>query len=372
MSSVPFAKNKYFVHISPDIEPTPWNIYDPNPGFEIGLATYIWKVFLEMEKSLKVSGLTFYITWFELNELPSYGPDVVVVILGDEWFCTPKYAHKVGAIFKCMGYRPFLNCNPFLHPSRLNLMTFAQYLRMTLVRFPGKINCIWQKINKIFDGKSGNIAPIYELPVGYYNSVEQDIKPLEKRIYDTYFSGSINHIKYPLWSYKYWIGTPKMLSRKEMVSRLQKIKETHPEFKIELLVTQDYSQSTKQQSRSYPETIMDTKICIAPRGSGVSGLETPRIFEGMKYGCIVITETLASRWYLEGAPIIQIKNWKELDAVLEKLLSNPELMEELHQESLNWWKNKCSEAAVGAYIAGSLNALRRTTLIQPEYCAFAA
>lgn len=42
-------------------------------------------------------------------------------------------------------------------------------------------------------------------------------------------------------------------------------------------------------------------------------------------------------------------------------------MEELHQESLNWWKNKCSEAAVGAYMAASLNGLKRTALVQPQY-----
>nr|WP_238361212.1 glycosyltransferase family 47 protein [Iningainema tapete] len=99
--------------------------------------------------------------------------------------------------------------------------------------------------------------------------------------------------------------------------------------------------------------MMDTKICLVPRGTS---FETTRLFEAMKYGCIVVTEALPSRWYLDGAPVIQIKDWRDLEGILRKLLSNQQLMQTMHQESLNWWKKKCSEAIVGKYIVEKLNA----------------
>jgi hypothetical protein len=84
----------------------------------------------------------------------------------------------------------------------------------------------------------------------------------------------------------------------------------------------------------------------------------------MKYGCIVVTEALPQRWYLDGAPIIQIQDWDEIESILKSLLSNSELMQELHQESLNWWRKKASDVVVGQYIAEKLNALRLASLLQ--------
>ncbi len=71
-----------------------------------------------------------------------------------------------------------------------------------------------------------------------------------------------------------------------------------------------------------------------------------------------MTEALPSRWFYDGAPAIQITDWSKLEGILEKLSENKRLMQEKHQESLNWWKTKCSEAAVGAYIAEKLNSLK--------------
>jgi hypothetical protein len=75
----------------------------------------------------------------------------------------------------------------------------------------------------------------------------------------------------------------------------------------------------------------------------------------MKYGCILVAEALPSRWYLDGAPIIQIKDWQDLESILGNLIDNKQLMEELHYKSLNWWQHKCSEASVGDYIIEKLN-----------------
>lgn len=91
----------------------------------------------------------------------------------------------------------------------------------------------------------------------------------------------------------------------------------------------------------------------------------------MKYGCIVVTEALPSRWYLDGSPAIQINDWREFEEIMEKLIDNQELMQEIHQESLNWWQSKCSETVVGDYMARELNALKRAALLRQSKKAIA-
>jgi hypothetical protein len=78
----------------------------------------------------------------------------------------------------------------------------------------------------------------------------------------------------------------------------------------------------------------------------------------MRYGCVIIVESLPSRWFYNGAPIVQIGSWQNLEPVLTRLLNDLELLQTLHQQTLDWWETKCSEKAVGRYIADQINALR--------------
>ncbi len=361
MQSTSYLRNSYYIYMRGYKSPIYWNISEA-PPCELGLATYIGKVLQEMEKHLKLENLVFYITWDEISELPNYGAHVVVIILGDEWYRIPKYVNKVGAIFKCVGTQAILGCNPIQKPSLLNLLTLIQYLRILLVRIPGLVNYYLHKIKDMFT-RGNTVASIYDIPLGYNNSQELPIKPIEERTFDAYFSGSIVHLDYPKWSIKRWLGTPKMLARQTMVSKIAAIQANNPQLNIELAITGNFHSSfnaefistpvLQSEIRSYPEAMMNTKICLVPRGTS---FETTRLFEAMRYGCIVITEALPLRWYLDGAPIIQIRDWNELEKVFQNLQAQPQLMHKLHQESLQWWESKCSEVVVGGYIADKLNA----------------
>ncbi len=353
MSEIKSFSNYYYIYIKRGQKPIPWNIYDPNPPTELGLSDYFSKVFQAMEKSLNLSGLIFYITWDEIDELPSYGQNVVAVVLGDEWCRIPKYFHKVKAVFKCLGTSPILGCNPFLKPSLINLLTLIQFIRILVFRLPWVVNYQFYKFKSLLSG-TAKIPPIYDIPQGYGNSKDLPIKDIEARPYEVFFAGSLVQIPLPVWSLKYWLGTPKTLSRKLMISSLNSFKEKYPDYKIELSITPGFHYSMNEDGNSYSERMMNTKICIVPRGTS---FETIRLFEGMRYGCILVTEVLPPRWFLDGAPAIQIRDWCELEEILKKLITNKQLMQEKHQESLNWWKNKCSEATVGAYIAEKLNLL---------------
>ncbi|WP_066377715.1 MULTISPECIES: glycosyltransferase [unclassified Anabaena] len=352
MLAINALANQYYIYIKKGQQPIPWDIYDSKPPVKFGLTDYLSKVFQAIETSSAIRDFIFYITWDEMDELPTYGQNVVVFVVGDEWYRTPMYAHKVRAVFKCIGTRPVLGCNPLLQPSLLNLLTLIQFLRILIVSFPGLANYQYHKLKSWLSGK-GKITPIYDIPLGYNNSKNLPIKPIEARLYDTYFSGSIVHISYPIWSLKHWLGTPKSLARKLMISSLQKLQRKNPHYQVELAITAGFHDRKPEDERSYCEIMMDTKICVVPRGTS---FETNRLFEGMKYGCVVVTEALPSRWYLDGVPVIQIKDWRDWEKVLENLLRNPQLIQEMHHKSLDWWQNKCSETVVAEYVVKQLNA----------------
>jgi hypothetical protein len=63
-----------------------------------------------------------------------------------------------------------------------------------------------------------------------------------------------------------------------------------------------------------------------------------------------MVEALPAHWFYSGSPAIAIKNWRNLPQILEELLTNPELMEEKHRQSWQWWQQKCSEVTVSNYM----------------------
>jgi hypothetical protein len=305
-----------------------------------------------MEKSLELNGLVFYLTW-NVHKLPSYGQNVVAVVQGDESCRIPTYFHKVRAVFKCYGTRPTLEYNAFLKPSYLNLLTLVQFSKVWTARLPSLLRYLFRRLTSLRLGIV-RVPPIYDIPLGYHNQLDLPIKSMEARRYDVFFAGSIVHEAYPIWSLKHWLGTPKRLSREKMISILEAIKEKHPEYTIELVTTPNFQATSSADARDYSEKMMNTRICLVPRGAS---LETFRFFEGLRYCCVVVVETLPSRWFYEGSPAIRIEDWADLECILERLIKDQRLLHHKHQASLDWWKTKCSEAAVGAYMARKLNSL---------------
>lgn len=344
--------NEYYVCLKGSNDPIYWDLSNSEPKIDIDCSlTYFSKIFEAMEKSLQVKGLIFYLTWENLDQLPSYGENVVAIVLGDEWCRIPKYCHKVRAVFKCYGTRPTLGCKPVLKPSYLNIMTLVNFIKLWIAGLPGQLNYTLENLK---NGRAiaAKTAPIYDIPLGYFKQLDLPPKAIEHRLYDVSFAGSIEHKSYSAWSWKYWFKSPKIISRKEMISAINLIRKECPEIKFDLTITSDFNAARSADERSYSTKMMDTKICLVPRGTS---LETYRFFEGIRYGCVVVTEALPSRWFYDDSPAIQITDWNELGEIIEKFSNNQQLMKKKHRESLEWWKTKCSEVAVGNYIAEKLN-----------------
>ena len=347
--------NQFFIYI--DRQLMPWDIYDPEPGNH-GFTAYFSQVLQAVDQTLPNQGLIFYVTMVDIKELPSYGDNVFVLILGDEFYRIPDYINKVGGVFKCYGTRQIRDqislYRPLLRLSYYNFLLLSQSVKNMRRRLIGKVKNRLRKLIFLLFGQA-HVAPIYDIPPGYFNSEDLPIKPIQERIHDVFFDGSVHHHIHPVWSLRYWSKTPKAYSREQMVSSLQRFKEKNSQFQIDLAVSVGFMGSNNVAHSTYSQEMMNTKICLAPRGTT---LETYRLLEAMRYGCVIIVESLPSRWFYNGAPIVQIGSWQNLEPVLTRLLNDLGLLQTLHQQTLDWWETKCSEKAVGRYIADQINALR--------------
>ncbi|MGB3309490.1 MAG: hypothetical protein WA939_24230 [Nodosilinea sp.] len=347
--------NQFFMYIDKNL--IPWDLYNHEPE-NCSFVAYFGKALQAVDQTLLNQGLVFYVTITEMKEMPSYGENVFVLILGDEFYRIPDYIDKVGGVFKCYGTRQIreqINLyRPLLRPSYFKFLVFGQTIKNLFHRFVKKSRYRLKKIKILFLGKN-KIVPIYDIPPGYLNSEDLSIKPIADRTCDVFFDGSVIQHKYSVWSLRYWSKTPKAYSREQMVANLKNFKDKNPQFQIHLALSVGFAAFNYTPQSTYSQNLMNAKICLAPRGTT---LETYRLFEAMRYGCVIIVESLPSRWFYNGAPIIQIGSWQNLESVLNKLLNNPMLLQTLHQQTLDWWETKCSEEVVGKYIANEINALR--------------
>jgi len=351
-------RHQYFVCPIYKDEPVPWDPY--TKGEVLSHHTYLdyfGGVFAEMEKHLDRDGLTVYVTW-HTDKLPSYGQDVVAVVMGDEWGKYPLYTDQVRAVFKMMGTDFPFEATPFRTPFQLTAVTALKYARTQLHRVPNVIQA-WRDRRRRSEKGEGGPTPIFDVPIGYVNQDDLPLKSLSERKYDLYFSGSVSNSRFSWYSPQYWLRTPKDVSRTRLSRAMRQIQRAKSDLNVVLDVWDTYvpnagPDETDSPERSYSEMMMDTRICPVPRGTR---LETGRLYEAMRYGCVLITEPLPDRWYLRGLPTITIHDWANLPAIVSDLVEDRSRMQRLHKAVRQWWKTRCSEAAVGRYMAEKLRSV---------------
>ena len=126
--------------------------------------------------------------------------------------------------------------------------------------------------------------------------------------------------------------------------------EDHEDLNVEISKAPGFRLGLSPQD--YADRLADTKIALSPRG--VSH-ETFRTYEAMRAGCVVIAESQLSSWFNEGWPVIEVADWEGVGSLTRELLSDPKQLEEISQQSLDWWQEKCSEDAVAHYMVRELS-----------------
>jgi hypothetical protein len=138
-----------------------------------------------------------------------------------------------------------------------------------------------------------------------------------------------------------------------MLASVEELRRARPTLRIDVRLTGGFAESIAGSAEDYSTGLMDARICLAPRGTS---LETFRVFEGLRYGCIVIANRLPHQPFYDGAPIVQLDRWKDLPEVVARF-DDPIARGRWHRAALDWWHTRCSEEAVGALMARCLNGL---------------
>ena len=196
---------------------------------------------------------------------------------------------------------------------------------------------------------------------------ELPIIPINKRPVNLFFSGNLNTKRYLLYKELTFLKNlpnfPPPLEKQvaRVFSKLIKLyfktnlSDTFPDSCIEF--TGGYLQGNV---KTFSQMLYDSKIAICP--SGFYSPETCRHFEAMRAGCIVISEPLPDHYCYTGSPMIFLDSWKDLRKTVESLLSDPDRLHELHEKTLDWWENVCSEKATALYIRDRVKDIECSTM----------
>ena len=338
---------RYFLDLPEEDAPLVW---DPNQGPrpERADTRYFGGVFRAMEAVLRDHEIDVYLTW-DTERLPGYGDHVVAVVMGDEVGRIPRYAGSVRAVFKGYGTRPQVGARPVPDASLTGLLELTQYAVRCMRWLPGGAAHARLLLARRLRGQPLP-PPIPVIPLGTYNQLDLPLLPVESRPTDLFFAGSLEHDG----SLRQRLGSPKTRARREMLAAVERLGRHRPGLRTDLRLTAGFSASESTSAADYSQALMNSRVCLAPRGTSV---ETFRILEGLRCGCVVVGERLPRHWFYKGSPVIQLDRWSDLEEALRPILDDPDELGRLHARSLAWWRDRCSEEPVGRFLAERLNAL---------------
>jgi hypothetical protein len=342
------AGTRFFNCLGPDGRPQYWT--PPEPVEELLDTWYFGRALAAMERELQVEGLTVYLT-FDADTLPSYGDRVVVILIGDEWARVPAYSSDVRAVFRNLCARPNLGCRPLAWPSLVTLSALIPAGRAALRGAPGRLRYLRSELAAA-RGRGRPPAPQIELPIGTYNALDIPLTPFGERGSDVFFAGSVAHGGGLAARVKTRV-MPKGLSRNAMLRNVARLRR-HVSVSVDVRLTAGFQESVAGDAAAYSRALMDSRLALVPRGATT---ETHRFFQALKYGSVVVTDSVPPLWYYERAPLVRLRHWDELEDAVLPLLADGERLELLHRQALQWWTSACSEDAVGRLMAHTLNAL---------------
>ncbi len=295
---------------------------------------------------IKAQGLHFYFTK-NAYHLPEYGRHVVSMLLQEERSKVPVYGRHVRATIRNLMSRPFLGWRPHWPLGSVEAVLTFEYTRDWYTH----LRSVLARVHPPSDWP----APIRKepltlrLPLGYHSQVEVPYIPIKDRALDMFFSGEIRH-GVAKNDYRYWTSTSKFEVRGQLWRELTKLK---AEWNIDLdAIASVDNKSNAQAFGSFSEKMMNTRICLAPRGSMPDSF---RHFEGMRAGCMIVSNPVPVEPYLHGAPMLVIDHWREIGGILKRYGRDYDFIQEMGSKARAWWDTRLSPEIMGRYIAGELN-----------------
>jgi hypothetical protein len=217
--------------------------------------------------------------------------------------------------------------DPLLLASELALVA-RNRLRAIRARWP-----------RILPGQLNTTAGWLPLGTPATDTTLVSVPPIAERQIDIGFRGSLGGGK------RY---APRTISRSRMVAALRQLPES---VRVDLFETESFVASYERESSDYASALLDTKLCLAPRGGS---FETFRTFEAALSGCVLIAEPLPPAWFYNDLPRREVRSWATLPEVVEELLSDPAATQSMSDAGRRWALKVVSPAAVGHWVASRL------------------
>ena len=195
---------------------------------------------------------------------------------------------------------------------------------------------------------------IYPFPLGQVNNIrfaESEIKKISAREISAFFSGNLNENRIAFFKQFSWLKIPvtalKYLIRIPLIKKML-LKTVCRKQIANSFINFTYGFKQGLSAEAYKQHLLNAKIVFCP--AGFISTETFRHYEAMAAGCIIISEKLPENLLYKTAPIIQVSDWKAGIAIALKLLNNIAELEQLQQNSIDFWRKNYSESAVAGYV----------------------
>lgn len=200
--------------------------------------------------------------------------------------------------------------------------------------------------NYYFDNKNST-----SLQLGYHTQTKnKEIIPTSERLFNLSFTGCLNRNRVELASILSnipikWIAMGIVFKKKltlKIINGLIKFKFNKDYFQF----NDGFNNGLNEEDYNF--ILRNTKIALCPKGW--VNQETFRLYESMKWGCVVISEDLPNRSYYKGIPIIKVNNWSEGIEVANRLINDTNELERLSKETIKFYKDNLSPEATANLI----------------------
>jgi len=193
------------------------------------------------------------------------------------------------------------------------------------------------------------------LQLGYHTQTKnKTIIPIKERLFNISFTGCLNRNRIQLASTltnisTKWIGLGLLFCKTFTLKILNNL--------VKWKYNNDYYQfndgfNNGLNEEDYNFILKNTKIALCPKGW--VNTETFRLYESMKWGCVVISEELPDRSYYKGIPIIKVKDWNEGIEIANRLINDTNELEKLSNKNIQYYKDNLSPEATADLIIKKL------------------
>lgn len=242
----------------------------------------------------------------------------------------------------------------FDHPKKILLHRGGEEKKSSLEKLKGKYHHIFAN----YYWECDNVTSI---PLGYHSFLEDKVErvSMKDRTYDLNFIGALNRNRISFASNilklnSFWLIVGLYFYKEKILKWINHYllcRNNNDQLQF------NYDFNNGIDKKDFVNRLRLSKIALCPKG--FYNTECFRLYEAMRYGCVVITESLPQKEFYKNIPAFQIKNWEDGMALTKILLKDESLLERLSIDSCLWYEKYFSPEATAKVMIDKINGLKK-------------